>query len=112
MECPDCNKNVGGISIKVGIVKVATFACPCGRHWRHRSFIGSPSVHDMVTEYEHLRARFPGLKSEPTKQALNFLQVKIESLAVNAAGKAKATREKAADAWERKFLREAIGEEV
>lgn len=112
MECPVCGQGVGGVAILVGIVKVATFACPCGRHWRVRSLKGNPTVHDVASELESLLRRYPGGRSDTVKQAISFLEIKATSMALESAGKSKATREKAADAWERKFLKEAIGEDI
>lgn len=112
MECPVCGKGVGGVSILVGIVKVATFACPCGRHWRVRTLKGNPTVHDVASELGALLRRYPGGRTDLVKQAISFLEVKAVSMAQEASGKAKATRERAADAWERRFLKEAIGEDI
>ena len=69
-------------------------------------------MHDVASELESLLRRYPGGRSDTVKKAISFLEVKVMSMALESAGKSKATREKAADAWERKFLKEALGEDV
>lgn len=112
MECPDCEAEVGGVSISVGIVKVATFACSCGRHWRVRSLKGSLGLSDVAEGLDDLLRRYPGNRSEVVRQAISYLESKQVSMAQDSHGKPKALREKAADVWERRFLREAIGEDI
>lgn len=112
MDCPVCGSNVGGVSLLVGIVRIASFACPCGRHWRLRTFVGEPTIHDVTNALEGLLKRYPGPRSDSVKHAIIFLETKQASMAAAHAGKSKAIRERAADAWERKFLRDAIGEDI
>lgn len=111
MECPDCGKDVPGVGFIVGSVRVCAFTCKCGRHWRHRKFSGVVTIHDMVSELESLRSRYPGPKSEHVLQAIGFLEYQIE---VSRPDKeqVKSLRERRADVWEKRFLRATIGEDI
>lgn len=110
MDCPECGKDIGGVSTLIRMVKVTTFACPCGRHWRVRALHGYPSVHDVVSELEAMLKKYPGERSERVRQDIAFLEVKAANMVQEASGKAKALRARAADVWERRFLKEALGE--
>lgn len=111
MNCPKCGKEVSGVGILVGSVRVGTFVCSdCGRHWRSLTFTSPLTVHDMVSELEALLKRFPISRPEYVSRAIDFLQLQIDKIKKDKAGP-KTLRERRADLWEKQFLKAALGED-
>lgn len=111
MDCPNCGKSVGGVSLMVGIVKITTFKCKCGRLWRLKSLLTAFSVSVFTGEIERILTRYPGAKPPHVKVALAYLEAKVADHQYSALEEEEAKRKRRNDHWEREFLKQALGED-
>lgn len=110
MECPNCKAEVKGFGIHLGLVRVASFSCSCGRHWKHCTFLQNVGVDDLVYELERLRKRPPLITDGTVASAVQFLEYNIDLH--KEVKVARSVRERRNDIWEKRFLKEAIGEDL
>jgi len=108
--CPRCSSTVGAVSIKVGVVKVGTHRCSCGKVWRDMSLMGELSHHDAIVELDRLKSRYALDQPSYARYAIAFLQSKISAHDREVLDNDAALRKRRLDCWEKKFLRESLGE--
>lgn len=108
MDCPNCGRAVGGLAMKVGVVKVTHYCCgKCGRRWRGSELV----VEFCVPVIEDALARLKGRPlTKVEKAARMFLEAKLSNHAASSLEKDLALKKRRLDHWERKFLEEALGE--
>lgn len=111
VECPKCGKSVGGVAVVVGVVKITTFKCQCGRVWRTKGILTAFSVSVFTGEIERLHTKYPGVKPPHVKIAVGYLEAKISDHSCSALEEEEAKRKRRNDHWERQFLKDALGED-
>lgn len=112
MDCPNCGKSVGGVAMVVGLVRLTTFRCRCGRVWRLKALLTAFSVSVFSAEVERLEARYPGAKPPHVKIALGFLQAKLNDHSYSSLDADRARKKRRDDLWEREYLKSLIGEDL
>ena len=112
MECPYCGASSGALTVVVGIVKIISGTCSaCGRHWKKNDLTVPFVIEDVVTEVERLEKRYVSLQHEGAKIALAFLRSKIYTFELSKMDKASSLRKRRNDLWEKKFLKDALGDD-
>lgn len=111
MDCPNCGKAVGGVAMLIGVVKLTTFRCRCGRVWRLKALVASFSVALFSAEVERLEGKYPGFKPPHVKIALGYIQAKLDDHSYSSMDAERARKKKWDDLWEREFLKQALGED-
>lgn len=111
MICERCGGTVGGITVKVGPVKMTTVHCPhCGALYRTKKVSIQFSVAAFMEEIEKLNAQYKAPRPTRVRVAIEYLQAKIDSHAASQLSKEDGIRRRRNDLWERKYLRELIGD--
>ena len=104
MQCPTCGGSSGGVLIVIGMVKVCTRHCKtCGRVWRH--FVLVEEFHASRAEQEIHRLKEKAKTCKCTQYAIRFLRSMLEATSE------KTLEQKRNDAWEKRYLKEIIGED-
>lgn len=109
MCCPSCGREAPGVGLVAGIVKVITYRCRCTRKWREKELVGSHTKHSMVEALEDLFRRYPSNRPAYIKEAILFLQYKIETDAPGEERKASSVRK--ADHWEKRLMKDLVGDD-
>lgn len=112
MECPNCGKSVGGVAVVVGVVKLTTFRCRCGRVWRLKALIAAFSVAVFSAEVERLESKYPGFKPPHIKIVLGYIQSKLNDHSYSSLDADRARKKRRDDFWEKQYLKELLGEDL
>lgn len=111
MICPRCGSTTGGVGVKVGIVKVSTHKCfSCGKLWREKVLLVEFCPNAVEKEISRIKRVYPA-PSPQVKAAVRYLECRLSEHALSNLSKSVAGKKRRADAWERKFLKDAIGED-
>lgn len=111
MQCPACGGDSGTLALVVGIVKISTHRCKeCGRAWKHKELLVQFSASILEKEIRRLKAN-GDVSAQATRTAIQFLNVKLESHAASALDEDAARQKRRNDLWERRYLREALGDD-
>ncbi len=109
MDCPNCGTSVAGVALVVGIVKLTSFHCGCGKRWRTKSLKVEFDRALFLGEIKRLESAYPVQPPPEVTRAIEYLKVKIEADYRQGLDAEEALRRRRNDNWERQFLRAALG---
>lgn len=111
MACP-CGHEAKAVSIVCSIVKIRTFHCKnCGRIIRQFELHGVVSKPSLVEALETLHKANMTRISESRKLAIDYLERMIDRMNAQTANQMKSARQKHLDLWEKKYLKEQLGDD-
>lgn len=106
MNCPKCGKDVRGLSLVYGKIKITMHkCCNCGREWHLVTLEESVGLSEMVEILERCQKRYAVIPTDPLKKVIWFLISQIDHITLGDGEEAK--RKRKADLWERQFLSQA-----
>lgn len=111
--CPNCKQNAKAVKVVCFDVVVAYYHCECGARWKDFSFKSSVQLTApaLTNLRERVLARHSGEKSRAIMDLLEHLNGRIEELRATHVVAKSSFRKRRDDLWERRFLKEALGED-
>lgn len=110
MNCPSCGSEVSGLRLVVGVVRITTKVCKCGRSWRERHLLIDFIPGHIEDALLRLQRKYPGHRTPAVNCAIHYLQSKLDDHAASKLERDAATRKRRADFEERQFLKQAMDE--